>query len=153
MSARSVLNNLDDHGVVRVGTFVVPGRYPGRRVPAEVTEADPDVGRKATGTAIFGQSAEDVEERICLKCRPASRASFIDTPRFSQLPGEHDGGRACKAVEAKEQKDIENCHAKKIADQFRVSDELRTRSPAVSGNRAGAEARRQGVRAPVYRQR
>ena len=33
------LRNLDEHGIVRIGTFVQPGRHPGRQGVAEVARA------------------------------------------------------------------------------------------------------------------
>jgi DNA-directed RNA polymerase subunit beta len=108
------LNNLDDHGVVRVGTFVVPGDIlVGKVSPKSRSELTPE---EKLLHAIFGRAGEDVKNDS-LEVPSGVEGIVIDTQRFSRRASMTEEER--KAVD-KEQKDIENRYAKKIADQFRV---------------------------------
>src|SRR4051794_24428993 len=107
------LNNLDENGVVRVGTFVQPGDIlVGKVSPKSRSELTPE---EKLLHAIFGRAGEDVKNDS-LEVPSGVEGIVIDTQRFSRRASMSEEER--KAVD-KEQKDIENRYAKKIAEQFR----------------------------------
>jgi len=107
------LANLDDHGVVRVGTFVVPGDIlVGKVSPKSRSELTPE---EKLLHAIFGRAGEDVKNDS-LEVPSGVEGIVIDTQRFSRRSSLTDEER--KGLD-KEQKEIENTYGKKIADQFR----------------------------------
>jgi DNA-directed RNA polymerase subunit beta len=113
------LSNLDEHGVVRVGTFVVPGDIlVGKVSPKSRSELTPE---EKLLHAIFGRAGEDVKNDS-LEVPSGVEGIVIDTQRFSRRASMTDEER--KAID-KEQRDIENRYTKRIAEQFRaLAEEL-----------------------------
>ena len=108
------LNNLDERGIVRVGTFVQPGDIlVGKVSPKSRSELTPE---EKLLHAIFGRAGEDVKNDS-LEVPSGVEGIVIDTQRFSRRASMSDDER--KAMD-KEQRDIEHRYAKKIADQFRA---------------------------------
>src|SRR5262245_34287383 len=107
------LNNLDDHGVVQIGTFVKPGDIlVGKVSPKSKSELTPE---EKLLHAIFGRAGEDVKNDS-LEVPSGVEGIVIDTQRFSRRASMTDDER--KAMD-KEQRDIENRCGKQIAEQFR----------------------------------
>jgi DNA-directed RNA polymerase subunit beta len=108
------LSNLDDRGIVRVGTFVAPGDIlVGKVSPKSRSELTPE---EKLLHAIFGRAGEDVKNDS-LEVPSGVEGIVIDTQRFSRRASMTDDER--KAID-KEQRDIEHRYTKKIADQFRT---------------------------------
>src|SRR5205823_7961524 len=107
------LGNLDDYGIVRVGTFVQPGDIlVGKVSPKSKSELTPE---EKLLHAIFDRAGEDVKNDS-LDVPSGVEGIVIDTQRFSR--------RASMSEEEKKQfdklqKDLENDFNTKIADQFR----------------------------------
>src|SRR5260370_1529046 len=108
------LSNLDENGVVRSGTFVVPGeRLVGKVSAKSKSELTPE---EKLLHAIFGRAGEDVKNDS-LDVPSGVEGIVIDTQRFSR--------RASMTEEEKKQfdkdaKDLEAKCNKLIADQFRA---------------------------------
>ncbi|QVL32247.1 DNA-directed RNA polymerase subunit beta [Telmatocola sphagniphila] len=113
------LSNLDDHGVVAIGTYVRPGDIlVGKVSPKSRSELTPE---EKLLHAIFGRSGEDVKNDS-LEVPSGIEGIVIDTKRFSRRASMTDDER--KAVD-KERRDIDTRYNKLIADQFRkFADEL-----------------------------
>jgi DNA-directed RNA polymerase subunit beta len=108
------LNNLDDYGIVRIGTFVRPGDIlVGKVSPKSRSELTPE---EKLLHAIFGRAGEDVKNDS-LEVPSGVEGIVIHTERFSRRASMSEDER--KQFD-KEQKEIENLYAKKIADQFRA---------------------------------
>jgi DNA-directed RNA polymerase subunit beta len=108
------LSNLDEHGIVRIGTFVVPGDIlVGKVSPKSKSELTPE---EKLLHAIFGRAGEDVKNDS-LEVPSGVEGIVIDTQRFSRRASMTDEER--KAFD-KEQKELENRYNKMIADQFRA---------------------------------
>jgi DNA-directed RNA polymerase subunit beta len=108
------LSNLDDRGIVRVGTFVVPGDIlVGKVSPKSRSELTPE---EKLLHAIFGRAGEDVKNDS-LEVPSGVEGIVIDTQRFSRRASMTEDER--KAID-KEHKEIEHRYTKKIADQFRT---------------------------------
>jgi DNA-directed RNA polymerase subunit beta len=108
------LSNLDELGIVRVGTFVVPGDIlVGKVSPKSRSELTPE---EKLLHAIFGRAGEDVKNDS-LEVPSGVEGIVIDTQRFSRRASMTDDER--KTID-KEQRDIEHRYTKKIADQFRT---------------------------------
>src|SRR6185369_15166369 len=108
------LSNLDDHGIVRIGTFVHPGDIlVGKVSPKSRSELTPE---EKLLHGIFGRAGEDVKNDS-LEVPSGVEGLVIDTQRFSRRASMSEEER--KAID-KEQKDIENRYTKKIAEQFRT---------------------------------
>ena len=107
------LGNLDEHGIVRIGTFVVPGDIlVGKVSPKSKSELTPE---EKLLHAIFGRAGEDVKNDS-LEVPSGVEGIVIDTQRFSRRASMTDDER--KTFD-KEQKELENRFNKLIADQFR----------------------------------
>src|SRR6516225_8652528 len=103
------LNNLDDHGIVRIGTFVNPGDIlVGKVSPKSKSELTPE---EKLLHAIFGRAGEDVKNDS-LEVPSGVEGIVIDTQRFSRRASMTEEER--KAFD-KEQKEVEN-----NANQFRA---------------------------------
>ncbi len=115
------LGNLDENGIVRIGTFVVPGDIlVGKVSPKSKSELTPE---EKLLHAIFGRAGEDVKNDS-LEVPSGVEGLVIDTQRFSRRASMTDDER--KAFD-KEQKELENRFNKTIADQFRaLANELNT---------------------------
>jgi DNA-directed RNA polymerase subunit beta len=108
------LNNLDEHGVVRLGTFVRPGDIlVGKVSPKSRSELTPE---EKLLHAIFGRAGEDVKNDS-LEVPSGVEGIVIDTQRFSRRASMSEEER--KAFD-KEQRELENRSAKTIAEQFRT---------------------------------
>lgn len=107
------LSNLDEHGVVRVGTFVKPGDIlVGKVSPKSRSELTPE---EKLLHAIFGRAGEDVKNDS-LEVPSGVEGIVIHTQRFSRRASMTDDER--KAID-KEQREIETNYNKQIADLFR----------------------------------
>src|SRR5262249_19718103 len=107
------LGNLDEHGVVRIGTFVVPGDIlVGKVSPKSKSELTPE---EKLLHAIFGRAGEDVKNDS-LEVPSGVEGVVIDTQRFSRRASMSEDER--KAFD-KQQKELENSFNKQLADQFR----------------------------------
>jgi DNA-directed RNA polymerase subunit beta len=108
------LANLDEHGIVRIGTYVNPGDIlVGKVSPKSKSELTPE---EKLLHAIFGRAGEDVKNDS-LEVPSGVEGIVIDTQRFSRRASMTDDER--KAFD-KEQKETENRGNKQIADQFRA---------------------------------
>jgi DNA-directed RNA polymerase subunit beta len=108
------LSNLDDHGVVRVGTFVMPGDIlVGKVSPKSKSELTPE---EKLLHAIFGRAGEDVKNDS-LEVPSGVEGIVIDTQRFSRRASMTDDERK---MFDKEQKELETKFNKQIAEQFRT---------------------------------
>src|SRR5438093_1622119 len=108
------LGNLDDNGIVRVGTFVNPGDIlVGKVSPKSKSELTPE---EKLLHAIFGRAGEDVKNDS-LEVPSGVEGIGIDTQRFSRRARVTEEER--KAFD-KEQKEVENRFNKQIADQHRA---------------------------------
>ncbi len=107
------LANLDEHGVVQIGTFVHPGDIlVGKVSPKSRSELTPE---EKLLHAIFGRSGEDVKNDS-LEVPSGVEGIVIDTQRFSRQTSMTDEEK--KAL-SKQRRDIESKFNKLIADQFR----------------------------------
>jgi DNA-directed RNA polymerase subunit beta len=108
------LSNLDDNGIVRIGTYVVPGDIlVGKVSPKSKSELTPE---EKLLHAIFGRAGEDVKNDS-LEVPSGVEGIVIDTQRFSRRASMTDEER--KAFD-KEQKETETRYNKQIAEQFRA---------------------------------
>jgi len=107
------LANLDDNGIVRIGTFVNPGDIlVGKVSPKSKSELTPE---EKLLHAIFGRAGEDVKNDS-LEVPSGVEGIVIDTQRFSRRASMTEEERK---TWDKEHKDLENKFNKQIADQFR----------------------------------
>ncbi len=108
------LNNLDDHGIVRIGTFVNPGDIlVGKVSPKSKSELTPE---EKLLHAIFGRAGEDVKNDS-LEVPSGVEGIVIDTQRFSRRASMTDEER--KGFD-KQHKEIEAKWNKQIAEVFRA---------------------------------
>jgi DNA-directed RNA polymerase subunit beta len=108
------LSNLDDNGIVRVGTFVNPGDIlVGKVSPKSKSELTPE---EKLLHAIFGRAGEDVKNDS-LEVPSGVEGVVIEAQKFSRRASMTDEER--KAVD-KENKKIEEAYNERIADQFRA---------------------------------
>src|SRR5262249_19830489 len=106
------LSNLDENGIVRIGTFVQPGDIlVGKVSPKSKSELTPE---EKLLHAIFGRAGEDVKNDS-LEVPSGVEGIVIDTQRFSRRASMSDEER--KAFD-KQQKEMEASFNKQIADQF-----------------------------------
>jgi DNA-directed RNA polymerase subunit beta len=109
------LSNLDDSGVVRIGTFVKPGDIlVGKVSPKSRSELTPE---EKLLHAIFGRAGEDVKNDS-LEVPSGIEGIVIATKRFSRRASMTEDEK--KQV-AKEERDIDKTFTEKIADQFRAA--------------------------------
>jgi DNA-directed RNA polymerase subunit beta len=134
------LGNLDEHGIVRIGTYVRPGDIlVGKVSPKSRSELTPE---EKLLHAIFGRAGEDVKNDS-LEVPSGVEGIVIGTQRFSRRASMSDEER--KAFD-KEHRDTENRYNRQIADQFRtmisgiasVLDKKELKDP-VSGRVLGAD--------------
>jgi DNA-directed RNA polymerase subunit beta len=108
------LSNLNEHGIVRVGTFVMPGDIlVGKVSPKSKSELTPE---EKLLHAIFGRAGEDVKNDS-LDVPSGVEGIVIGTQRFSRRASMSEEER--KEFD-KEQKKLENSFNKSIAEQFRA---------------------------------
>ena len=107
------LRNLDDNGIVRIGTFVQPGDIlVGKVSPKSKSELTPE---EKLLHAIFGRAGEDVKNDW-LEVPSGVEGIVIDAQRFSRRASMTDDER--KAFD-KELKDTEAAEKVRIADEYR----------------------------------
>ncbi len=107
------LANLDEFGIVRIGTFVQPGDIlVGKVSPKSKSELTPE---EKLLHAIFGRAGEDVKNDS-LDVPSGVEGIVIDTQRFSRRARMSEDERK---TAIKQEKDLETELTKKIADQFR----------------------------------
>jgi DNA-directed RNA polymerase subunit beta len=107
------LSNLDEYGIVRVGTFVVPGDIlVGKVSPKSKSELTPE---EKLLHAIFGRAGEDVKNDS-LDVPSGVEGIVIETQRFSRRASMSEDEK--KAFD-KELKEMESRFNKQIAEQFR----------------------------------
>jgi DNA-directed RNA polymerase subunit beta len=107
------LGNLDEYGIVRVGTFVKPGDIlVGKVSPKSRSELTPE---EKLLHAIFGRAGEDVKNDS-LEVPSGIEGIVIGTHRFSRRASMTEEER--KEL-AREEKRIDTEYAEKIATQFR----------------------------------
>ncbi len=107
------LQNLDEYGIVRVGTFVKPGDIlVGKVSPKSKSELTPE---EKLLHAIFGRAGEDVKNDS-LEVPSGVEGIVIDTQRFSRRASMTEEE---KKLFDKQAKEIEADFNKKIAEQFR----------------------------------
>ncbi len=108
------LSNLDEYGIVRIGTFVQPGDIlVGKVSPKSKSELTPE---EKLLHAIFGRAGEDVKNDS-LDVPSGVEGIVIDTQRFSRRASMSDEER--KALD-KENRETEHRYNKLIAEQFRA---------------------------------
>jgi DNA-directed RNA polymerase subunit beta len=108
------LSNLDENGIVQIGTFVHPGDIlVGKVSPKSRSELTPE---EKLLHAIFGRSGEDVKNDS-LEVPSGVEGIVIDTQRFSRQTSMTEEEK--KSL-AKERRDIESRFNKQIAEQFRT---------------------------------
>lgn len=108
------LSNLDDNGIVRIGTFVNPGDIlVGKVSPKSKSELTPE---EKLLHAIFGRAGEDVKNDS-LEVPSGVEGVVIDAQRFSRRASMTDEER--KAFD-KNFRETENRWNKTIAEQFRA---------------------------------
>src|SRR5262249_17986513 len=108
------LANLDEYGIVRVGTFVMPGDIlVGKVSPKSKSELTPE---EKLLHAIFGRAGEDVKNDS-LDVPSGVERIVIETQRFSRRASMSEEEK--KSFD-KEQKEVEARTTKAIADQFRA---------------------------------
>src|SRR5213076_1384794 len=107
------LANLDDNGIVRIGTFVNPGDVlVGKVSPKSKSELTPE---EKLLHAIFGRAGEDVKNDS-LEVPSGVEGIVIDTQRFSRRAGMSEEE---KKELTKQEKEINETYSEKIAAQFR----------------------------------
>ncbi|MGH7223589.1 MAG: DNA-directed RNA polymerase subunit beta, partial [Gemmataceae bacterium] len=108
------LANLDEYGIVRVGTFVQPGDIlVGKVSPKSKSELTPE---EKLLHAIFGRAGEDVKNDS-LDVPSGVEGIVIDTQRFSRRASMSEDE---KKVFDKELKELEHRFNKQIVEQFRA---------------------------------
>ena len=107
------LSNLDEHGVVQIGTYVRPGDIlVGKVSPKSRSELTPE---EKLLHAIFGRAGEDVKNDS-LEVQSGTEGIVIAAHRFSRRA--HMTEDEKKQID-KDRKDIESTYNKRIAEQFR----------------------------------
>jgi DNA-directed RNA polymerase subunit beta len=111
--SEKALRNLDDNGVVRIGTYVKPGDIlVGKVAPKSKSELTPE---EKLLHAIFGRAGEDVKNDS-LEVPSGVEGIVINTQRFSRRMSLSEEER--KAFE-KELKDTEGADNVRIADEYK----------------------------------
>jgi len=110
--SEKALRNLDDEGIVRIGTTVSPGDIlVGKVAPKSKTELSPE---EKLLHAIFGRAGEDVKNDS-LEVPPSVEGIVIDTQKFSRrahLPEEQ------RKKDREELRKGQKAFDRRIADQF-----------------------------------
>ncbi len=107
------LANLDEHGVVQIGTYVRPGDIlVGKVSPKSRSELTPE---EKLLHAIFGRAGEDVKNDS-LEVQSGTEGIVIAAHRFSRKAYMSEDEK--KQTE-KDRKEIESTYNKRIAEQFR----------------------------------
>ena len=107
------LNNLDEYGIVRVGTFVKPGDIlVGKVTPKSRSELTPE---EKLLHAIFGRAGEDIKNDS-LEVPSGVEGIVIEALRFSRKASMTEDEK--KEI-TKREKEIYTTYSEKIAEQFR----------------------------------
>jgi len=110
--SEKALRNLDDNGIVRIGTYVKPGDIlVGKVAPKSKSELTPE---EKLLHAIFGRAGEDVKNDS-LEVPSGVEGIVINTQRFSRRMSLSEEER--KAFE-KELKEVETAESQKVADEY-----------------------------------
>ncbi len=111
--SEKALRNLDENGIVRIGTYVKPGDIlVGKVAPKSKSELTPE---EKLLHAIFGRAGEDVKNDS-LEVPSGVEGIVINTQRFSRRMSLNEDER--KAFE-KELKDTESAENVKLADEYK----------------------------------
>ncbi len=111
--SEKALRNLDENGIVRIGTYVKPGDIlVGKVAPKSKSELTPE---EKLLHAIFGRAGEDVKNDS-LEVPSGVEGIVINTQRFSRRMSLNEDER--KAFE-KELKETELAESVKIADEYK----------------------------------
>jgi DNA-directed RNA polymerase subunit beta len=111
--SEKALRNLDENGIVRIGTYVKPGDIlVGKVAPKSKSELTPE---EKLLHAIFGRAGEDVKNDS-LEVPSGVEGIVINTQRFSRRMSLNEEER--KAFE-KELKDTELAESVKVADEYK----------------------------------
>src|SRR5580692_10830749 len=111
--SEKALRNLDESGIVRIGTYVRPGDIlVGKVSPKSKTELTPE---EKLLHAIFGRAGEDVKNDS-LEVPSGVEGIVINTQRFSRRMSLNDEERK---VFEKELKDTEAVESVRIADEYK----------------------------------
>jgi DNA-directed RNA polymerase subunit beta len=112
--SEKALRNLDDNGVVQIGTYVKPGDVlVGKVAPKSKSELTPE---EKLLHAIFGRAGEDVKNDS-LEVPSGVEGIVINTQRFSRRMSLSEEERK---VFQKELDDTEALESQKVADEYRV---------------------------------
>ena len=111
--SEKALRNLDENGIVAIGTYVKPGDIlVGKVAPKSKSELTPE---EKLLHAIFGRAGEDVKNDS-LEVPSGVEGIVINTQRFSRRMSLNEDER--KAFE-KELKDVESVESVKVADEYK----------------------------------
>ncbi len=114
--AESMLKDLDDSGIVRVGAYVKPGDIlVGKVTPKGETQLTPE---EKLLRAIFGEKAGDVRD-ASLACPPGVEGIVVDAKVFSRKGAEKD--ERAQTIEAAEVTRLE----KNLSDEVRILNDER----------------------------
>jgi DNA-directed RNA polymerase subunit beta len=109
--SESLLKDLDESGIIRIGAYVKPGDIlVGKVTPKGETQLTPE---EKLLRAIFGEKAGDVRD-ASLTCPPGIEGIVVDVKIFSRKGAEKD--ERAKAIEASQQGRLE----KNLADEVRI---------------------------------
>ncbi len=154
--SEKALRNLDENGVVRIGTYVKPGDIlVGKVAPKSKSELTPE---EKLLHAIFGRAGEDVKNDS-LEVPSGVEGIVINTQRFSRRMSLSEEER--KAFD-KELKDVELVESQKVADEYKqmikALEEIAggpihdPENRASSGPRQGPDQALRGVRTVQVRE-
>jgi DNA-directed RNA polymerase subunit beta len=114
--SESLLKDLDESGVVRIGAYVKPGDIlVGKVTPKGETQLTPE---EKLLRAIFGEKAGDVRD-ASLTCPPGIEGIVVDVKIFSRKGQEKD--ERAKAIEAAQVARLE----KNLSDEIRILNDER----------------------------
>ncbi len=112
--SEKALRNLDDNGIVAIGTYVKPGDIlVGKVAPKSKSELTPE---EKLLHAIFGRAGEDVKNDS-LEVPSGVEGIVINTQRFSRRMSLTEDERK---VFEKELKDVESAENIKVADEYKA---------------------------------
>lgn len=117
----TLLRNLDEHGIVRIGAYVKPGDIlVGKLAPKGETQLTPE---EKLLKAIFGEKALDVKD-VSLYCKPGVEGTVIDVKVFIRKGAEKDG-RTAKIEEEEIEKIKRNFNDEKKILQMEKETRIR----------------------------
>ncbi|PYV07159.1 MAG: DNA-directed RNA polymerase subunit beta, partial [Acidobacteria bacterium] len=124
--AESLLKDLDESGIIRIGAYVKPGDIlVGKVTPKGETQLTPE---EKLLRAIFGEKAGDVRD-ASLTCPPGIEGIVVDVKIFSRKGAEKD--ERAKSIEAGQVARLE----KNLSDEIRIlRDERLKRLSALLGD-------------------